>query len=156
MGPGEKNATKEDIDCAYEVGKIVANTGSVLLCGGMTGVMEASAMGAHENGGIVLGISPTMEKKDMNKFVDIPVVTGMSSGRNFINILSSDILVFISVRSPGTLSELAHAVQQKKNSFVIRANEHLQNYISEVDSSSVKFLENASTLEEELKSLLKS
>lgn len=35
MGPGKKQATKEDIDCAFEIGKLVAKTGSVLLCGGM-------------------------------------------------------------------------------------------------------------------------
>lgn len=110
MGSGEKEAIKSDLECAYEVGKIIAQNNLVLLCGGMTGVMEYSAKGAKDSGGLVLGIGPTTDKNEMNKYIDIPVVTGMRSGRNYMNILSSDLVVFIRVGSPGTLSELAFAL----------------------------------------------
>lgn len=79
MGPGEKQSSKEDIECAFEVGKIVAKTGAVLLCGGMSGTMEASAKGAQEAGGLTAGIGPTKDKADMNQYVDIPLLTSMSA-----------------------------------------------------------------------------
>ena len=154
MGPGQKQATPEDIRCAYEMGKIVAKTGSVLLCGGMTGVMEASAKGAQENSGTVLGIGPTMDKKEMNKYIDIPVVTGMNAGRNFMNILSSDALIFVSIGSPGTLSELAYAIQLGKPSIVIRGSDKLKSYIEEFHASSVQFVDTLAELEPALIALL--
>ena len=47
-------------DDAYEIGRLVAGHGFVLLNGGRNaGVMAASARGAHEAGGLVVGILPT-------------------------------------------------------------------------------------------------
>lgn len=154
MGPGEKQATEADLACAYEVGRIVANTGSLLLCGGMSGVMEESARGAQENGGLVLGIGPGIAKAEMNKYVDIPLLTGMHAGRNFINILSSDVLVFVGVGSPGTLSELAYAIQLNKPTYIIRGSEKLRAYIEEFQSSSVEFIDTLSNLENSLRTQL--
>jgi uncharacterized protein (TIGR00725 family) len=136
------------------VGKIVANTKSVLLCGGMTGTMESSARGAQDMGGLVLGIGPTMDKNDMNKHIDIPILTGMHAGRNFINVLSSDILIFVSVGSPGTLSELAFAIQLNKPIIVIRGSEKLRTYVEELKAGSAYFAESISDLEKKLKELL--
>ena len=155
MGPGEKEATREDIDHAFEIGKLVAKTDSVLLCGGMSGTMEASAKGAQEAGGLTIGIGPTKDKEDMNKYLDIPLLTGMHAGRNFMNVISSDVLVFVSVGSPGTLSELAFAVQTEKPSIVIRGSEKLKSYIDELSSKSVNFVDSLDELDKKLKELLR-
>ena len=155
MGPGEKQSTKEDIECAFQVGKIVANTGAVLLCGGMTGVMEASAKGAKEAGGLTVGIGPTKDKADMNQYIDIPLLTNMSAGRNYMNAISSDILIFVSVGSPGTLSELAFAIQMEVPSIIIRGSEKLKSYINEFAEGPVTFVDSIEELEAEMYKLLK-
>ncbi len=139
MGPGQKQASQSDLELAYETGKLIAESGAVLLCGAMTGVMEASAKGAQEAGGLTLGIGPVSDKSELNPYIDIPVMTGMGPARNFMNIISSDLLIFISVGSPGTLSELAFAIQMKKESIVINGSENLKAYISELDSDNVTF-----------------
>lgn len=154
MGPGEKEATQEDIECAFQVGKIVAKTGVVLLCGGMSGVMEASAKGAQEAGGLTVGIGPTKDKADMNQYIDIPLLTSMSAGRNFMNAISSDILIFVSVGSPGTLSELAFAIQMEVPSIIIRGSEKLKSYINEFAGDSVTFVDSTEELEAKLHKLL--
>lgn len=156
MGPGSKDAREDDVPYAYEVGKLVAKNNHLLLCGGMTGVMEASAKGASEGGGLVIGICPTADKKDANQYIDIPIVTGMGAGRNFMNILSSDILVFIGVSSPGTLSELAYAIQLAKPTIILRGNADLKNYVQkELKSEKVIFVETFIELEKKLEELTK-
>ncbi len=152
MGPGEKHAREDDMPYAYEVGKLIARNNCTLLCGGMTGVMEMSAKGVHEEGGLVVGISPTGDKKDMNEYVDIPIITGMGPGRNYMNILSSDVLIFIGVASPGTLSELAFAIQLAKPTFVLKSNPDLKKYVQqELKSEQVVFVDTLTDLAEKLR-----
>lgn len=119
MGAGIPEATQDDLTVAYLVGEVIAKHGCNLLCGGMSGVMEESARGASEAGAEVIGIGPSLEKDDMNPYVTIPISTGMHAGRNFINILSSEIAIFVGLSSPGTLSELAHAAQLGTPSIVL-------------------------------------
>lgn len=151
MGPGKNQASEADIQCAYEIGKIVSATGAVLLCGGMTGVMESVAKAAQENGGLVVGVGPTMDKHDLNAYIDIPLMTGMHAGRNFINIASSDMLIFVGVGSPGTLSELAFAIQLEKPTIIIRASQKLKDFIEELKSPSVVFVATIIELEQKVK-----
>lgn len=145
MGPGAKQATQEDLKLAFEVGKAIGEGGAVLLCGAMKGVMEASAQGAKSVGGTTVGIGPVVDKAEINEYIDIPVMTGMGAGRNYQNVISSDLLVFVSVGSPGTLSELAYAIQMEKPSLVINASPELQAYVKTLDTNVVSFV---TTLEE--------
>jgi hypothetical protein len=41
----------EFVRLAYHVGRLIAEAGAVLVCGGLAGVMEAAALGAKEAGG---------------------------------------------------------------------------------------------------------
>ncbi len=150
MGAGEKEATQEDIECAYEIGKIVGLSGTVLLCGGMSGVMESSAKGAQEVGGLTMGIGPTKNKEDMNKYLDIPVLTGMHAGRNYMNVLSSDILIFINVASPGTLSELAFAIQLEKPIFIINYSSKLKEFLKDFTNHKITFLQKLEDLKNQI------
>jgi uncharacterized protein (TIGR00725 family) len=95
---------------AYTVGKLIAENGAVLICGGMGGVMEAACRGAVEAGGITVGILPGSSAKDGNKYLSIPVVTGIGYARNSIVVQSSQALIAIGGKY-GTLSELAYAAQ---------------------------------------------
>ena len=112
MGGG--TATVEDAAAAYDLGRLIAKQGWVLLNGGRnSGIMEASARGASEHGGITVGILPDADHRRVSEYIAIPVVTGMGSARNSINILSSDVVVACP-GGPGTLSETALALKYNK------------------------------------------
>ncbi|HEY8391972.1 MAG TPA: TIGR00725 family protein [Capillibacterium sp.] len=114
MGGGE-GASPEVCELAYKLGGLIADQGWVLLNGGWgVGVMDASARGAKEHNGLTVGILPDRNKELASAYIDIPIVTGMGDGRNFINILSSDIVVALPGRS-GTISEIALALKNGKN-----------------------------------------
>lgn len=113
MGGGE-GASKEVCESAYELGKLIAKEGWVLLNGGrQVGVMEASARGAKEHGGITVGILPDRNTELASSFIDIPIITGMGDGRNFLNVMSSDVVVALPGRA-GTISEIALALKNGK------------------------------------------
>ncbi len=98
---------------AQEVGRLIAERGVPIVCGGLGGVMEAACMGAKSAGGLTIGILPTLEKDDANEHVDIPIVTGMSVARNVIIVRTADVLIAVGGRF-GTLSEIAHALSMGK------------------------------------------
>lgn len=90
----------------------------------------------------------------MNQYIDIPLLTGMHAGRNFMNIISSDVVIFVSIGSPGTLSELAFAIQMERPSIVMHGSEKLKSYIDEILNGVVMFADSLSELETNLKKLL--
>src|SRR5690606_26394608 len=92
---GASEASSDERETALEVGRQIAGKGAVLLCGGAGGVMEAACMGAHSKGGLTVGIIPGASKSDANRYVDIPVVTGMGHGRNIIVASSCDAVIAI-------------------------------------------------------------
>ncbi len=118
MGPGS-DADKTDLKNAYEIGKFCAKKGWITLTGGRnSGVMDEALKGAKENKGLTIGILPTDEKELFSKFMDIPIITNMRSGRNYINVLSSDIVVVYGI-SPGTSSEISLAIIAKKKLILV-------------------------------------
>lgn len=98
---------------AEAVGAEIARRGAILICGGLTGVMEAACRGAKSAGGTTIGVLPGFDTTEANDYVDIPIVTGMSYARNLIIVRSCDVIIAIDGRY-GTLSELAFALQLKK------------------------------------------
>jgi uncharacterized protein (TIGR00725 family) len=98
---------------AEEVGTRIANEGAILVCGGLSGVMELACKGAKAAGGTTIGILPGMDKADANEYIDIPIVTGLSIARNLIIVHTSDVLIAVS-GGYGTLSEIAFALNVGK------------------------------------------
>ena len=95
---------------AERVGAEIARRGGVLICGGLTGVMEAAARGARSAGGTTVGILPGPSADDANQFIDIPIATDMGHARNVVNVRAADAVVAIA-GSYGTLSEIALALK---------------------------------------------
>ena len=62
---------------AEEVGKEIARNNAILICGGKGGVMEAACRGAKKEGGITVGILPSLRKEDANPYIDVIISTGM-------------------------------------------------------------------------------
>jgi uncharacterized protein (TIGR00725 family) len=113
MGPG-RDAGAEVRETAFELGRLIAQQGWVLLTGGRdAGVMDAASQGAKEAQGLTIGILPGDDASEMSAAVDIAIVTGMGQARNNINVLSSRV-VFACGMGAGTASEIALAVKAGK------------------------------------------
>jgi hypothetical protein len=110
---GGRRADKSLLAEAEAVGRMLAGRGAVVMSGGLGGVMEAASRGAKRAGGLTVGILPQEHKKSANKYIDVPVVTGMGIGRNVIIARSADALIAVGGEY-GTLSEIAFALQMGK------------------------------------------
>jgi uncharacterized protein (TIGR00725 family) len=105
---------KSDIyDIAYKVGKSIADESAALVCGGLSGVMEAACKGAKEAGGLTIGILPSIDEEDANAWVDIRIPTGLGYARNALVVLSSHAVIAID-GAEGTLSEIGYAITFNK------------------------------------------
>ena len=105
-------------DLACACGSLIARAGHVLICGGRGGIMEAACKGAHETGGITVGILPTHDASSANPYVSVAVCTGMGELRNGI-VVASGTMVLAFPGSYGTLSELAYAARWGKDIIVV-------------------------------------
>ena len=109
MGGGEIFNTS-DYEDARRLGGLIAKEGWILLNGGRaSGIMEASARGAKENGGLTVGILPGTDAGWASEYIDIPILTGIGFARNYINVLTSKVVVALPGRT-GTISEIALAL----------------------------------------------
>jgi uncharacterized protein (TIGR00725 family) len=114
MGAGN-HAAPSAVEYAYQLGALIAQEGWILLNGGRNcGVMDASARGAKEAGGLTVGILPDPDLRNTSAFIDIPILTALGSGRNNINVLTSDVIIACR-GGAGTLSEIALAVKAGKS-----------------------------------------
>ena len=93
---------------AAEVGRLLAERGATLVCGGLDGVMAAAARGAKEAGGTTLGILPGESRAGANPWLDHVVVTGIGHARNLAVVGSGDAVIAVG-GSWGTLAEIAFA-----------------------------------------------
>jgi len=112
VGAGEKVAA-ELLAVAEEVGAELARRGTVVVTGGLGGVMEAACRGARGAGGTTLGILPGSDRAAANAFVDVAIATGMGELRNGLVVRCADALVAVGGEY-GTLSEIALALKAGK------------------------------------------
>ena len=110
---GESDPQTSLADVAFDVGRGVAERGAVLLCGGMTGVMEHAARGARSAGGITVGLLPTEDVADANEHIEIAIATGLGHARNAVLALTADGVIAIG-GGLGTLSEIALALRNRR------------------------------------------
>jgi uncharacterized protein (TIGR00725 family) len=105
---GPRRATEADEQVAYEVGRLSAERGAVVICGGGVGVMAAVAAGARSRDGLVIGVRPNASREGASPDLSATIVTNMGEARNAIIVWSADAVIVIG-GSWGTLSELALA-----------------------------------------------
>ena len=110
---GGSQCTPEAYSQGVEVGRMLAENGISVICGGLFGIMEAACKGAYEAGGITIGILPGSDLEEANEYVTIPIATGMGIGRNIVIIRSASACIAIDGKY-GTLSEIAYALQLQK------------------------------------------
>lgn len=119
IGHNDGGCTSEHERIAYETGTEIATSGSVLISGGMGGVMRASCHGAHDAGGLTVGIVPHNEHNAANEYCDIVIPSGMGLARDFLNAQSADGIIIIG-GGAGTLSEVCAAYMYERPMVAIR------------------------------------
>ena len=110
---GGRDITPEVYEDTLEIGRRLADEGYLVFCGGGAGVMEAIAKGVHNEGGIVVGVLKGDDLEEGNKYLTVPIATGIGIARNAILAYNCDAAIAISGQY-GTLSEIAYAFQLKK------------------------------------------
>lgn len=103
---GPRDAAPEECAHAEALGRMLAELGLQLICGGKAGVMEFACKGHLEAGGAPIGLLPDEEWWGGNPYVAIPIATGIGPVRNAILSRSSMVLVAVG-GGYGTLTEMA-------------------------------------------------
>ena len=98
-----------EYETALALGTELGSRGHDVVCGGLSGVMEGVAEGMAGTDGRVVGILPGEETAAANRFVDVPIATGMGNARNVLVVLNGDAAIAID-GGTGTLSEIGHAL----------------------------------------------
>jgi uncharacterized protein (TIGR00725 family) len=115
------HCAKNALEKSKEVGREIVRHNGVLVTGATTGTPYWAAIGAKEEGGIVIGLSPAVsEKAHLKKYHlptdyhDLIIYTGFEyAGRNLLLTRSSDAVIIICGRM-GTLNEFTIAFEDKK------------------------------------------
>jgi uncharacterized protein (TIGR00725 family) len=105
---GSGTATGALYEKAREVGRLVAEWGGTVVCGGLSGVMKAAARGATEAGGTAIGILPDEDRRRQNEYLTYSVATGAGQARNLAVVCSGDVVIAVGGEY-GTLSEIGLA-----------------------------------------------
>lgn len=125
---GTGSPSDDEYMVAYNIGRLMAQMGFTIICGGRGGIMEAACKGVNNENGISIGLLPETHTENSNQYVSIPITTGMGLSRNTIISCSSCFLISIS-GSNGTLTEIAYGLQYNKTIFSIFSKFNLEDTI---------------------------
>ncbi len=109
IGSSTATPDSDEYQFAYRLGQLIAEKGFGVVCGGRTGIMEAVCKGAKEKVGLTIGIMPSLDGSDANRYVDIKINTGMGFVRNPIVVASGELIIAVG-GNYGTLSEIAYSL----------------------------------------------
>jgi uncharacterized protein (TIGR00725 family) len=110
---GAADATPEELRLASEVGRLLAEDGAVMVCGGLGGVMDEAARACEEAGGTSVGILPGDDRAPASRHLTVSVATGIGEARNALVARSADVVIAVGGEY-GTLSEIAFALKMGK------------------------------------------
>jgi hypothetical protein len=103
---GPREATTQQLAAALEVGELLGDCRLTVICGGRGGVMQAVCEGVARVGGLSVGLLPETDAAVANRFVGVPIATGIGEARNALIARAAFCLIAIG-DSFGTLSEVA-------------------------------------------------
>jgi len=107
---GAGSADAATMELARRVGRAIALSGAVVVCGGLGGVMEGACRGAAEAGGSSLALLPGSERSAANPYATLVVPTGLGHARNVLVVSAGEAVVALPGEM-GTLSEVALALK---------------------------------------------
>ena len=101
-------ASDDELLLAGAVGRLLAERGCTLVCGGLGGAMAAASRGAKEAGGVTIGIIPGYDDRAANPWIDHVICTGLGQARNALVVATGQAVIAVG-GGWGTLSEIALA-----------------------------------------------
>jgi uncharacterized protein (TIGR00725 family) len=107
---GPSDATSEQARAAEAIGRGLADSGAILVCGGLGGVMAAACHGAGAAAGVTVGFLPGADRASANEWVQIALPTGLGELRNGLIVRAADAVIAVG-GAYGTLSEIALALR---------------------------------------------
>lgn len=112
VGSGSK-LSPDQTATAEALGAALMRAGFGVVCGGLGGVMEAVARGAHVARGDVagppvVGILPGYDVTGGNRYLDLVVPTGMGHARNVLVAAAGEVVICVG-GAMGAMSEMAIA-----------------------------------------------
>ena len=110
---GSGTCSSQEADAAEQIGASLARAGVVLVCGGLSGVMEAACRGARREGGVTVGILPGNDRTAANRHVIVAIASGLGELRNGLVVRASDSVIAVGGEF-GTLSEIGFALKLGK------------------------------------------
>ncbi len=126
---GAKDPSPQSYEIAVKLGNILAERGITVICGGLSGIMEAVARGMSEKNGVSIGILPDDSPETANQYITYKIATGIGTARNLIIINSSDFLIAVD-GSYGTLSEIAFALSKGKTVLALNCKWKIEGMIN--------------------------
>ena len=134
MGSAGGPITDAELELARRVGRRIAEHACTIVTGACPGLPHAAVLGAHEAGGVSLGVSPALSPEEHVNVYGSPlqpyttmVFTGSGlMGRETHNIHSSDFVLFVGGRS-GTLGEFCIAYDEGKLIGILRDSGGISN-----------------------------
>ncbi len=104
---GGSSPDKKSFALALKIGQLIAEKGAILICGGLSGIMEAASRGVKQAGGLTVGILPGNSPSEANPYIDIAIATGIGYARNSLVAMNSDVIIAVDGQY-GTLTEIAY------------------------------------------------
>lgn len=115
---GASEATPSQLETAREVGRLLAQSGAIVINGGYGGVSGAASEGAAGEGGTVVGLLSESDREGANQNLSVSLPTGLGQGRNLLIVTAAESVIAIG-RGWGTLSEIAHARRLGRSVFAL-------------------------------------
>lgn len=106
---GGSDVDEKTAQIAETLGRELGSRGHDVVCGGLGGVMEAVCRGMAATDGLTIGILPGEDPAAANRFVDVPIATGIGAARNVLVVRNGTAAIAVD-GATGTLSEIAHAL----------------------------------------------
>ncbi len=111
---GGSSVDEEYCSIAYDIGRLLSERGCIVVCGGLTGVMECVAKGVKDSGGISVGILPGTSLNEGNRYLTVKIPTGIGFARNFLVVRAGEAVISVD-GSSGTRSEAYFAISEGKS-----------------------------------------
>lgn len=115
------------------VGRLIAQSGAVLLSGGLGGVMRAAAAGARAANGISVGIRTGLDPAEGWADVDVEIRTGSMAFYDSASLVASAHSVISIAGGVGTLQELCLAYRLKRPTVLLVGHGGWTDRVSELE-----------------------
>src|SRR5579872_1157582 len=139
MGSAGGAIADSELALAARMGRRIAERDCTIVTGACPGLPHAAVLGAHDVGGVSLGVSPALSPEEHVNVYGSPlqpyttmVFTGSGlMGRETHNIHSSDFVLFVGGRS-GTLGEFCIAYDEGKLIGILTGSGGISNQFSHI------------------------